>query len=480
MNNENNLDYDELKDRVIDWCTKLYQDGVYSYNQYQECLKNLDTGTSDSYKSDDINVDEGKDTEKIYGYYKKGKEKLNDSTSNPINPIVKDDFEVMSLYHYKKQKFMISDESGYVVLSINPDKEEDKDWQLVSLGKEDEENVYAIRSRYGNFLLGSDDGTVNAANNIISTWCQWKLIKHNDNFAFKSIVHKKYLSIINDELILVYGWSDNNFWVMNKKNLSEKKHMLKFDNSALILKKNKLLNNLNNYYTNAIGHKYKRDYYKIKLDEISNLRKQQLDYLLQYSNQKLNYLLEDSNKNLEESQTDGNDDENDDENNINPDINNINPESDSDIMKEISDLNLFNDQIKNDFSNLIEQKIQELNTIINNNESKRLDFINQFRESEGETDTFINVLINLNKNTEKNVQKLINGLDGKLEKNIQLSLKLSQNEPNKSFEDLTENVNTNFNMIKTSLASEKRNFFIGIVIICFILLLFYYIIKKNI
>ncbi len=449
MNDKNNLSYDELKDRVVNWCTKLYQDGIYSYNQYQECLKNLDTGSySDSYKSDEKNVDEGKDTERIYGYYKKGKEKLNDSTSNPINPIVKDDFEIMNLFHYKKQKFMISNDEGSVFLDANPDNEEDKDWQLVSLGKEDEKDVYAIRSKSGNFLLGSDDNSVSASNNIISTWCQWKLIKHNDNFAFKSIVHKKYLSIINDELILADGWSDNNFWVINKKNLSENKHILKFDNSSLILRKNKLLNDLNNYYTNAIDYKYKRDYYKNKLDEITNLRKQQLDYILQYSNQK-----------LEELQS-GNSDDN------------------SDIMKEISDLNYFNDEIKNDFSNLIENKIQELNTIINNNESKRLDFLNQFRQSEAETNTFVNVLINLNKGTEKNIQQLVNGLDGKLEKNIQLSLKLAQNEPSKSFEDLTENINTNFNIVKTDLGIEKRNFFIGIVEIIFILLLFYYIIKK--
>lgn len=455
MSNKTNLNYDELKDRVVDWCTKLYQDGIYSYNQYQECLRNLDTGTSDSYKSDEINVDEGKDTERIYGYYKKGKEKLNDSTSNPINPIVKDDFEIMNLFHYKKQKFMISDESGNVMLDPNPDKETDKDWQLVSLGKEDEENVYAIRSNYGNFLLGSDDDSVNASNNIISTWCQWKLIKHNDNFAFKSIVHKKYLSIINDQLILVDGWSDNNFWVMNKKNLSKNKHVLKFNNSSLILRKNKLLNDLNNYYTSAVQHKYKRDYYKKKLEEITNLRKEQLNYLLQNSNER-----------LEELQSNLNDDGIND-NDINNDINN-----------QISDLNLFNNQINNDFSNLIENKIQELNTIINNNEDKRLDFLNQFRIAEGEVDTFINVLINLNKSTEKNVQQLVNGLDGKLEKNIQLSLKLSQNEPPKSFEDLTENINTNFNIVKTDLASEKRNFFLGIVLICFILLFFYYIIKK--
>ena len=107
-----------------------------------------------------------------------------------------------------------------------------------------------------------------------------------------------------------------------------------------------------------------------------------------------------------------------------------------------------------------------------------LDFLNQFRITEGENDTFVNVLINLNKSTEKNIEKIVKSLDGKLEKNIQLSLKLSQNEPPKSFEDLTENININFNMVKTDLAIQKRNFFIGIVEICFILLLFYYIIKK--
>jgi len=281
INNNNNdddekniLNYDELKDKIIKWCTKLYEDDVYSYNQYQECLKNLDTGSASYYKYKDDNVmkDNNKDTERIYGYYKKGKEKIN-SSLNPINPIVKDDFEVMTIFHYKNHKFMVSDDKGNIILDINPDIENEKEWQLISLGKQDEQNVYAIRSKYGNFLLGSDMDSVSAENNIISTWCQWKLIKHNDNFSFKSIAHKKYLSAVGDELILTDGWSDNNLWVMKKKEVSTGKHVLQFDNSSLILRKNNLLNKMNNSYNNAINHKYKRDYYVEKLKELNILRK---------------------------------------------------------------------------------------------------------------------------------------------------------------------------------------------------------------
>jgi hypothetical protein len=461
IDKEDTINYDELKDKVINWCTKLYQDGVYSYNQYQECLKNLDTGSASYYKYKDDNVikDDGKDTERIYGYYKKGKEKINTSTSNPINPIVKDDFEIMTLFHYKKNKFMISDDKGYVLLDSNPDIENEKEWQLISLGKQDEQNVYAIRSKYGNFLLGSDDGSVSAENNIISTWCQWKLIKHNDNFSFKSITHKKYLAPVGDELILSDGWSDNNLWVMKKKELPTGKHVLKFDNSSLILKKDTLLNKMNNSYNNAINHKYKRDYYVEKLKELNVLRKSQLDYLLQITNEKIDNI-NTENETLKKSK------------------NNENDESIKQNNKELSDLNLFNEEIKNNFSNLIEKQIQDLNIIITNNENKRLEYLNKFRKAEEKTNTFITVLANLNKNTEKDIQNLVNGLDIKLEKNIELSLKLSQNEPIKSFEDLSENINTNYSIIKSGLSTEKRNFFLSLIEIMFIIILFYLMINK--
>jgi hypothetical protein len=488
IDKEDTINYDELKDKVINWCTKLYQDGVYSYNQYQECLKNLDTGSASYYKYKDDNVikDDGKDTERIYGYYKKGKEKVNSSTSNPINPIVKDDFEIMTLFHYKNNKFMISDDKGYVLLDSNPDIQNEKEWQLISLGKQDEKNVYAIRSKYGNFLLGSDDGSVSAENNIISTWCQWKLIKHNDNFAFKSITHKKYLSSVGDELILTDGWSDNNLWVMKKKEVSTGKHVLQFDNSLIILKKDTLLNKMNNSYNNAINHKYKRDYYVEKLKELNILRKAQLDYLLQIINEKIdnfnteNETLEKSKEKIERVRGFSSFSRrkimraNIERTRKNNEIDEIIKKNN----KEKSDLNLFNEEIKNNFNNLIEKQIQDLNIIITNNENKRLEYLSKFRKAEEKTNTFITVLANLNKNTEKEVQNLVNGLDIKLEKNIELSLKLSKNEPSKSFEDLSENINTNYSIVQSVLSTEKRNFFLSLIEIIFIIILFYLIITK--
>ena len=185
-NEKKKLSFEDLKDRVSSWCEKLYSDGVYSYIQYQDCLKNVDTGSITYYKKDEkANVDDDKDTERIYGYYRKGKEKINTDTSNPNIPIIEDDFQKMTLYHYKKNKFLLANKDGIVSIDIDSDIQDEKDWQLISLGKKDESDIYAIRSKYGKFLMGSDDGSVNAIDNIISTWCQWKMIKHTDNFAFQ-------------------------------------------------------------------------------------------------------------------------------------------------------------------------------------------------------------------------------------------------------------------------------------------------------
>ena len=110
--------YEEMKAKIGDWCTKLYQDGKYSYKQYQSCLDKLDSGSISFNKNQDTEhiLDSNKDLERIYGYYKKNKEKINKDTSNPNIPVVEDDFQKMTLYHFNKNKFLISNKDGILYL----------------------------------------------------------------------------------------------------------------------------------------------------------------------------------------------------------------------------------------------------------------------------------------------------------------------------------------------------------------------------
>ncbi len=87
--------------------------------------------------------------------------------------------------------------------------------------------------------------------------------------------------------------------------------------------------------------------------------------------------------------------------------------------------------------------------------------------------------MNLNKTTETEINKLMGSLDIKLETNNQLGLKLAQNKSPKSNEELTEIINTNFNIVRTGLKYERSFFFLGIIEIFLIILLMIYFSKKT-
>ena len=461
-NEKSKLSFEDLKDRVSSWCEKLYSDGVYSYVQYQDCLKNVDTGSISYYKKDEqSNVDDDKDTERIYGYYKKGKAKINSDTSNPNIPVIEDDFQKMTLYHYKKNKFLTANKDGIVSIEIDSDE---KDWQLIALGKKEETNVYAIRSKYGKFLMGSDNGSVNVSDNIISTWCQWKMIKQNDNFAFQSVIHKKYLAPVGDDVILADGWSDNNLWMMKRKEVSTGKHLIKFDNSSLVLKKNNLLNEMYNYYRKSIDNKYQREYYKSKYENLDELRNEQLNYLLN--------IIDNNITRLQTKKDEINDDtaKNSAENVIMLDT----------IESTSMELEMYKNDVQTMFRDLKEKEKQELYQLILKSDKNRINNLKLFKKSEENVEKFINELVSLNKKTETEINKLVGSLDIKLEINNQLGLNLEQNKSTKSYEDLTEIVNTNFNIAKSSFITERRFFFLGILEIILILLLLFYFGKKTV
>ncbi len=272
------ITFSDLKDRLTNWCTKLYQDGIYDYNQYQDCLENLETGTVSYYKEDsDQRVDDNKDPKRIYGYYPKGRESI--ENTNPNKPIIKDDFQRMTLYSLKEKGFLATDKNGKIRIVSDSNIREELEWQLVSLGGD---KIYAIRSAYyGKFLAGNDKGDVQVISDNISPWAQWKIIKYDNAFAFQSVSHNKYLTFDGMKAFMKEGWSDNNLWTVKEK--IEPGNLGSFDNSELVLKKDELLQSMNNNYRKAVDNLFLRDYYKNKVSVVRFLRDQQKKYLMDIS-----------------------------------------------------------------------------------------------------------------------------------------------------------------------------------------------------
>ena len=591
------LTYQDLKTRMTKWCTKLYQDGIYDYNQYQDCLENLDTGTVDYYKKDiSSGVDDEKDVSRIYGYYQKGLEKVDNT--NPNKPIIKDDFEKIMLYHTKQKAYLVCDETGNITLNISPEIRDERNWQLIDLGKG---QIYGLKSSYGKFLTATDNDTLECIRDDLTPWAQWKLIKQNETFAFQSVSHNKYLTLNGDQPFIKQGWTDNNLWLLQKKTESSASYLTSYDKSGLIEKKDELVNLMDNNYRKAVDNKFKRDYYTNKISQLKYLRDQQKEYLLstvltienqlnenkdkileeltqlksiinkpadknkiQYDSLVLQYTSEcDMNEEclnsaLEYSSgvlTNSNSNSSSSSSSSSNSITTSNPTNDNlvrlqniknkqteckwtntqtanivsnsfkpptdeyctdlniqketlgdilskstqdyqnimndknnmlkDINYQLLDLDLFKNDIKDQFSTLNDTEKQKITLIVNDAEKLRLDNLDKFRQSETNVNNYINTLTTSNRSIENEISGITEDIDTQLTENNKLELNIQTNQLLTSKKDTNEIIKTNKEILLNKLSNTKKDFYVGIfgiiILIFFILFMsykIYYKIKK--
>lgn len=287
---EKPFDYDGVKERITKWCNKLYQDSSYDYKKYQDCIKSLDSGIPKNYKGNkEDEGDEGKDVARIYGYYQDARE--NEDDTNPAMPTVKDDLELFNIYHAKEKVYLVSETDGKVDVSSEVKYRDARDWQLINLGKRDETDVYAIRSKYGKFLIGKKNNKITATSENISVWAQWKVIKKNDRFMFYSLFHKKYMAIRGNDLLLIEGVNDENMWELKEKIIPDGRFLTRTDKSNLNKRKNELTNLMITYYQNALNKKFEREYYENKIGRLNYLRDEQKSFLFTMANTKIQELI---------------------------------------------------------------------------------------------------------------------------------------------------------------------------------------------
>jgi len=284
------LSFQTMRERMTKWCNKLYQEGIYDNQQRQECLDNIDVGNVVYSKAEDSdNKDKGgdKDIERIYAYYQKGKEKV--FNYNPSKKPVKDDFQKMMLYSYLGKLYLVIDNEDNILVDNSPENVSGREWTIVSLGKND---MYGIKSaKTGKYLSASDKNELYAKSSSIGKWAQWKMIKYNDNYAFLSVAHNKYLGVSDDgnniTLILRNGMNDLNLWLLKEKPELTGAYITKFDNKDLKIRKSEIMNNAEFNYRLAIEHKFKRDNLKNKQAQLGYLREKQREYLINIAENKI-------------------------------------------------------------------------------------------------------------------------------------------------------------------------------------------------
>ena len=151
------------------------------------------------------------------------------------------------------------------------------------------------------------------------------------------------------------------------------------------------------------------------------------------------------------------------------------------------DLDIFKNEIKDQFNELNDNENKKLTLIVNDIEKIRLDDLKKFRIAEKNVDNYISSLEKSNRIIENKISGITDEIDTQLTQNNKLELNIQTNKLLINSNDTSEIIKSNYVIVLAKLSRTKTLFYmaiIGIIIlICFIMYLsykIYYKIKNRI
>jgi len=272
--------YSEFKNQVQDWCQNLKDRGIYTDDEYQNCLKmyqNVEYQKSEG-ELNMINTDE---IEYKYGYKQNPLYK-----TNPVSSITKDDYQKIYLKN-GNNFYLISNSDGQINVDKEPEIDKEREWNLVSLS----EDTYGIRSSYGKFIAITPDLIVESNRNDISPWTQFIIEKRDDKFTFKSKSHGNYLTSQDKSVIATPSWTEHSNWTIEYKNENDGQTFLElYNQDELVMNKNKLISRMEESYKKYLEKGLEVKYTIKYIQELELLRRRQIEFLTDKINNRISEL----------------------------------------------------------------------------------------------------------------------------------------------------------------------------------------------
>lgn len=238
--NEGFTNYQDVKTKTLNWCTKMKDSGLLTHDQYDNCISSFTNMTKGVIPKEFKVPSSGMPIN--YSLYNTRSESLSSS-------IVGENTNTVMLVS-NTGLYMACDTNNnlYYIKNIN-DPTINQNELYFTLNPQTNE-VYGLLSPYGKFLLANNDYTASYGGTTIGPISSWKLNKVNDKVTFESVEYVGfYVSFVDSasSLKLIYGEDDSAQWLMiPKKQSSITDQFAQYTGTEYLVVKENILTSIRN------------------------------------------------------------------------------------------------------------------------------------------------------------------------------------------------------------------------------------------
>ncbi len=245
-----NTNINEEKNKLLEWCLQLHKKGIYSKDDYNDCIASGQIVGLDTDLSNIKNVPTSDKVDRQYQHaLYEGKINVTKQKFNPQEPVM-----LVSHSGY----YLVSKSDGLVITTKTIDaSKNDHLWHIEILGNSE----YGFKNNTQKFMQVDLDDIISVKNQYVGPLSKWKLIEYGTSYSLYHIKSSKSLRA-NPLGIEFYNPGENMIWDIIPKNINGESRtfdVTKLNNEKkYLLEKNRLahLNMLKAYHAYLIESEY--------------------------------------------------------------------------------------------------------------------------------------------------------------------------------------------------------------------------------
>ena len=207
---ENFTNYNDVKTKTINWCSKMQNEGLLTPENYDDCVATFKDATSGVLPKDFKVPSTG--MEHNYSLYNTRSKKLTSNLSNENTNTV------MLVTNNGDYMGCNTNNELYFIRDINDSTLNQDEFYFTLIPQNT--NIYSIMSPYGKYLIANTDWGAGFTGTSIGTMASWNISKVNTKVIVESLHYTGfYLSFksIDEPLKLIYGKNESVQWLMIAK-----------------------------------------------------------------------------------------------------------------------------------------------------------------------------------------------------------------------------------------------------------------------
>lgn len=210
MNREGFSNYQDIKNKTLNWCTKMQSVGLLTPDQYNQCTASFKSVSGNSLPKQFTVPDTGMPYN--YSLYDTRTTKLNSNIAGENNS------PVMLISNTGLYMTCNSDSTINFISNINDSNIIQDDLYFTLLPQSGD--LYIIMSSNGKYLISDDQYRVSFTGTTIGSLSSWHLTKVNDKIMLESSQFADFFlkfNDVDDNISIVYGKDESMEWQMIPK-----------------------------------------------------------------------------------------------------------------------------------------------------------------------------------------------------------------------------------------------------------------------